>query len=89
MAYYDKITEPFKQVNSQKLHQMTVCERRELFGLPNHIEPMAEKNIAKIPLGVVQLPSAIFNQSFYPLKQEEASVIAGATGMGKLVNPKY
>ncbi|MGC6367879.1 MAG: hypothetical protein ACON35_07795 [Candidatus Marinamargulisbacteria bacterium] len=68
-----------------KLHQMTVCERRELFGLPNHVEPMAEKNIAKIPLGVVQLPSAIFNQSFYPLKQEEASVIAGATGMGKLV----
>ena len=52
---------------SPKLHHLTVNERRALFGLPTHIEPMLKQNIAKIPLGVIQLPNTIFDQHFYPL----------------------
>ena len=72
---------------SPKLHHLTVNERRELFGLPTHIEPMLKQNIAKIPLGLSNYQTQFLTNSFYPLKQEEASVIAGATGMGKLVKP--
>ena len=63
---------------------MSVEMRRQLLGIKNNRQSTGMS--AYFPLGVVQLPYDVFGQSYYPLVQEEASVIAGATGMGKLVS---
>ena len=74
----------FSVKQPEKLHKMSVVMRRQLLGIKNNRQPTGMS--AYFPLGVVQLPYDVFGQSYYPLVQEEASVIAGATGMGKLVS---